>query len=263
MGLFGVGYFKEYWACMIIGALIPLVHGFTVISSRVVVDDLQKALPNQESSDGVPVTSVTGKATANAVHALEQAISRLDPRVADKFHTAIYKVEPTAAHALATILQAIQPGPLPEGSAVAVGAHPMEPDAELEHASGHFEGKWFTYTFMATYQDTNSVGNVYFGMYALYVGKVREMFFRSCMPGFDLKKTNFYILTRSFEHKFNNEAREFEYITVKVRVESFNRKFATLEHEIFNQAKVMLGKGKQVLLSSARRTTTLSICRTK
>ena len=30
---------------------------------------------------------------------------------------------------------------------------------------GHFEGKWFVYSMIATYQDTNSVGNVYFGMY--------------------------------------------------------------------------------------------------
>ncbi|MES2475202.1 MAG: acyl-CoA thioesterase [Verrucomicrobiota bacterium] len=113
---------------------------------------------------------------------------------------------------------------------------------------GHFEGKWFVYSMIATYQDTNSVGNVYFGMYGLFVGKTRELFFNVAMPDFDLKTTKFYILTRSFEHKFVREAREFDTITVKIRVADFNRKFCTLEHQIFGSDNELLGKGKQSLL---------------
>jgi acyl-CoA thioesterase FadM len=113
---------------------------------------------------------------------------------------------------------------------------------------GHFEDKWFVYSMIATYQDTNSVGNVYFGMYGLFVGKTRELFFNTAMPDFDLKTTKFYILTRSFEHKFVREAREFDTITVKIRVSDFNRKFCTLEHQIFGTDNELLGKGKQSLL---------------
>ncbi len=113
---------------------------------------------------------------------------------------------------------------------------------------GHFEEKWFVYSMIATYQDTNSVGNVYFGMYGLFVGKTRELFFNTVMPDFDLKTTKFYILTRSFEHKFVREAREFDTITVKIRVSDFNRKFCTLEHQIFGTDNELLGKGKQSLL---------------
>ncbi|GAA5121611.1 hypothetical protein GCM10023212_17120 [Luteolibacter yonseiensis] len=113
---------------------------------------------------------------------------------------------------------------------------------------GHFEEKWFVYSMIATYQDTNSVGNVYFGMYGLFVGKTRELFFNTAMPDFDLKTTKFYILTRSFEHKFVREAREFDTITVKIRVSDFNRKFCTLEHQIFGTDNELLGKGKQSLL---------------
>jgi acyl-CoA thioesterase FadM len=113
---------------------------------------------------------------------------------------------------------------------------------------GHFEGKWFVYSMVATYQDTNSVGNVYFGMYPLYVGKTRELFFNAAMPDFDLKTTKFYILTRSFEHKFVRETREFDTITVKIKVGDFNRKFCTLEHQIFGSEGQLLGKGKQSLL---------------
>ncbi len=120
---------------------------------------------------------------------------------------------------------------------------------EDHHAlGGHFEGKWFVYSMIATYADTNSVGNVYFGMYGMYVGKTRELFFNTAMPDFDLKTTKFYILTRSFEHKFVREAREFDTITVKIKVADFNRKFCTLEHQIFGSDNELLGKGKQSLL---------------
>jgi acyl-CoA thioesterase FadM len=113
---------------------------------------------------------------------------------------------------------------------------------------GYFEDKWFVHTLVATYADTNSVGNVYFGMYAMWVGKTRELFFNRVMPKFNLQNTPFYILTRSFEHKFIRETREFETVRVKIRVASYNRKFATLEHEIYDSLGQMLGKGQQSLL---------------
>jgi len=132
---------------------------------------------------------------------------------------------------------------------VATGRDVVAPVPQDAHAlGGHFEGKWFVYSFIATYQDTNSVGNVYFGMYGLFVGKTRELFFNTVMPDFDLKKTGFYILTRSYEHKFVREAREFDVITVKIRIADFNRKFCTLEHQIFGSDNELLGKGRQSLL---------------
>jgi acyl-CoA thioesterase FadM len=85
-------------------------------------------------------------------------------------------------------------------------------------------------------------------MYPLYVGKTRELFFNAAMPDFDLKTTKFYILTRSFEHKFVRETREFDTITVKICVGDFNRKFCTIEHQIFGSEGQLLGKGKQSLL---------------
>jgi acyl-CoA thioesterase FadM len=132
---------------------------------------------------------------------------------------------------------------------VATGRDVVAPIPQDAHAlGGHFEGKWFVYSLIATYQDTNSVGNVYFGMYGLFVGKTRELFFNQVMPDFDLKTTRFFILTRSYEHKFVREAREFDVITVKIRVADFNRKFCTLEHQIFGSDNELLGKGKQSLL---------------
>ena len=129
------------------------------------------------------------------------------------------------------------------------GSQVVSPEPQDAHVlSGHFEGKWFTYSMIATYSDTNSVGNVYFGMYGMFVGKTRELFFNKAMPDFDLKTTKFYILTRSFEHKFVREAREFDTITVKIKVADFNRKFCTLEHQVFGSENELLGKGKQSLL---------------
>jgi len=124
----------------------------------------------------------------------------------------------------------------------------LEPGVVQHSLSGYFEDKWFIHTLIATYADTNSVGNVYFGMYAMWVGKARELFFNRVMPKFNLKDTSFYILTRSFEHKFVRETREFETVRVKIRVASYNRKFATLEHEIYDSSDLLLGKGKQSLL---------------
>ena len=132
-----------------------------------------------------------------------------------------------------------KPAPTEVAAPVSGGGHDL---------MGHFEGKWLVYSMVATYQDTNSVGNVYFGMYPLYVGKTRELFFNRAMPDFDLKTTSFYILTRSFEHKFVRETREFDSITVKIKVADFNRKFCTLEHQIFGSEGQLLGKGKQSLL---------------
>ena len=138
----------------------------------------------------------------------------------------------------------------PDGSTQPSHVIPTADDiaAFTNSLGGHFEGKWFVHSFVATYGDTNSVGNVYFGMYAMWVGKTRELFFNRLMPKFNLKNTPYYILTRSFEHKFVRETREFETVSVKIRVAGYNRKFATLEHEIFDSAGHVLGRGKQTLL---------------
>ncbi|MEM6280501.1 MAG: acyl-CoA thioesterase, partial [Verrucomicrobiota bacterium] len=145
---------------------------------------------------------------------------------------------PAAATAPAASADSI-PAPVPTGDQTVI----------YGGLEGHFDDeKWFNYSFVATYSDTNSVGNVYFGMYAMYVGKVRELFFRKALPDFDLDTTNFYILTRSFEHKFLREAKEFDEITVRIKVGDYNRKFANLEHQILDGSKAMLGKGKQSLM---------------
>jgi len=144
----------------------------------------------------------------------------------------------------------------PQQASTAVGAvssdlpaSPSGPEHGLLHnIGGHFEGKWYVHSFVATYADTNSVGNVYFGMYAMWVGKTRELFFNHVMPRFNLKNTPFYILTRSFEHKFVRETREFETVSVRIRIASYNRKFVTLEHEISDSSSKILGHGKQTLL---------------
>jgi acyl-CoA thioesterase FadM len=164
----------------------------------------------------------------------------LKPTSSEEFVSDAAELDSTAPSALAS---------RPE-SAVSV-ASPitvLDPGASQHSLAGHFEDKWFVYTLVATYADTNSVGNVYFGMYAMWVGKARELFFNRVMPKFNLKNTPFYILTRSFEHKFVRETREFETVQVKIRVAGYNRKFATLEHEIYDSLGQLLGKGKQTLL---------------
>ena len=154
---------------------------------------------------------------------------------------------------------------VPAEAAVASGAEPQTPRAMAPvpgpgfdivagsqatgtALAGRFDGNWFLYDVMPSYDDTNSVGNVYFANYIRWVGKTRELFFAKCVPNFDLKTTGFFILTRDFYHKFIRETREFEAILVRIRVGKHNRKFVTLEHEIRNLAGDLLGKGTQQLM---------------
>jgi len=140
------------------------------------------------------------------------------------------------------------PGPVESPSAANSGTKGDSAPVAGHSLTGHFEGKWFVHSFVATYADTNSVGNVYFGMYAMWVGKTRELFFNRCLPKFNLKTSPYYILTRSFEHKFVRETREFEQVSVKIRIANYNRKFVTLAHEIYDSASHLLGKGEQSLM---------------
>lgn len=147
---------------------------------------------------------------------------------------------PPAKTVSTTPTQAIVANPSPTSGAVAV--------QYVNKSKGYFEDKWFVYEQMVSYSDTNSVGNVYFAMYAMWVGKTRELFFHECLPDFQLSTTSFYILTRSFTHKYIRETREFEEVKTKVRVKKYNRKFATLEHQIFDGAGNLLGEGEQSLM---------------
>ncbi|MDD9898635.1 MAG: thioesterase family protein [Candidatus Melainabacteria bacterium] len=108
---------------------------------------------------------------------------------------------------------------------------------------------WFVHQFIPTYQDTNSVGNVYFAQYLMWVGKTRELFFAHVIPDFDPNTSDYLILTRSIDHKFQKEINEFTEAQIRIRIADYNRKFVTLEHEIIeNSTGELVGKGKQILM---------------
>ena len=112
----------------------------------------------------------------------------------------------------------------------------------------YVQESFFVHQFIPTYQDTNSVGNVYFAMYSLWVGKTRELFFLHTMPEFDPKTSEFLILTRDYNHKFLKEINEFTEVEIKIRIKDFNRKFVTLEHQILDKQGDTIGKGSQSLM---------------
>lgn len=136
----------------------------------------------------------------------------------------------------------------PEQASRAPLATSQEPTRAGGPSMGWFDGHWFQYDVIPTYDDTNSVGNIYFANYVRWVGKTRELFFARCVPNFDLKTTSFFILTAEFAHKFLRETREFEAILVRIRVGKNNRKFVTLEHEIRGKDGLLLGRGSQLLM---------------
>ncbi|MGH6762897.1 MAG: acyl-CoA thioesterase [Phyllobacterium sp.] len=125
---------------------------------------------------------------------------------------------------------------------------PMKSSVAHSTPAHGFDGHWFVMQLTPTYDDTNSVGNVYFANYVRWVGKARELFFNLCMPDFDLDTTRFYILTRSFQHDYRREAKEFDPISVRIKIARHNRKFVTLEHEIHSATQGLLGRGEQSLM---------------
>ncbi|MDK2973331.1 MAG: hypothetical protein PWP23_3086 [Candidatus Sumerlaeota bacterium] len=217
LGVFGLGYFEEIWLLMATGAVIPLTHAFGCVLTRKAVEEIKRS------------------------------------GVIDKVSEAVSERTAFATDALGTVPddRAGQPPEEPERAMTrhgdSAGAERALPPSQ-GGASSWFEGKWFIHRLVATYQDTNSVGNVYFAQYAMWVGKTRELFFNQVLPDFDLKTTEWFILTRAFEHKYLKETVEFETVEVKIRVSGFNRKFVTMEHHVYDSAKTLLGKGKQVLL---------------
>jgi acyl-CoA thioesterase FadM len=206
--IFAFGYLLGYPVFMIIGSLLPLGYVVWTLAKPTASEDFV--------SDAEQLGAPADDMSPLAAPTMPAASPALRP----------------AAEAPATLTETAR-------SLVEAVQHPL---------GGHFEGKWFVHTFVATYADTNSVGNVYFGMYAMWVGKTRELFFNRVMPKFNLKDTPFYILTRSFEHKFVRETREFETVSVRIRIGGYNRKFVTLEHEVYDSQNHLLGKGQQSLL---------------
>lgn len=132
---------------------------------------------------------------------------------------------------------------------VSIPVGSLPPGAEPVSIKGcYIQDGWFVHQFIPTYQDTNSVGNVYFAMYLMWVGKTRELFFAHAMPGFDPNDTEFFILTRNIEHKFQKEIKEFDEARICIKVADFNRKFVTMEHKIIDANGDLVGKGKQTLM---------------
>lgn len=153
--------------------------------------------------------------------------------------------EPVTAASSSAVPVAI-PAAIRESMVVPASA--QDTASGLASTKGWFEDNWFNIAYTPTYDDTNSVGNVYFANYLRWVGKAREMFFFQVLPGFDLKHTAYFILTRSIAHDFLSEAREFESAVIRLRIGKYNRKFATLEHEIRTEDGRVLGRGEQKLM---------------
>jgi acyl-CoA thioesterase FadM len=214
--IFAFGYLLAYPAFMIIGSLLPLGYVIWTLSKPTAAEDF-----------------------VSDTDALGAPADEMSPMAAPTMPAAQGSAAPARTNLVETVAE----------TAAAIGEAAKSLVGSVQHSlTGHFEGKWFVHSFVATYADTNSVGNVYFGMYAMWVGKTRELFFNRVMPKFNLKDTPFYILTRSFEHKFVRETREFETVSVRIRIGGYNRKFVTLEHEIYDSQNQLLGKGQQSLL---------------
>jgi acyl-CoA thioesterase FadM len=264
IGVFGLGYFGDLWLLMALGALIPIIHASVVIATRKAYEDISKTgvLENITNPEMLrkfsagdykgAMESIPGELKSMQTKLMQGKEGR---RIAAEAVEAAAEVKAQADRDSAAEQGIEEPSTAeeqqPEAGAAGTLVYSHLPEgAKLVDPAGStwLEKKWFVYTFMPTYQDTNSVGNVYFAQYGMWVGKTRELFFNYALPNFDLETTDWYVLTRSYEHKFLHETKEFNKTTVKIRICNVNRKFVTMEHEIFDSTQKMLGKGKQVLL---------------
>jgi acyl-CoA thioesterase FadM len=219
IAMFGIGYFDKRAPLMAIAAVVPLLYGMLLTSAARNAANAKAKRPDGEAMDA---EAVVDDAPAPGASSPARVVPGGGPVMGGAQEVAV------------------APG---GGALVATGSKPVG-----SWSSTYFDGKWFVHTFTATYADTNSVGNVYFGTYGMWIGKTRELFFHKVLPEFQLATTDFFILTRSFEHKFLRESKEFENIEVRLKIADYNRKFATLEHQVIDDKGNVLGKGKQTLL---------------
>lgn len=227
--IFSFGYLQDIPFFMTCGSLIPLGYiAWLFIKSQT------EAEPREElvKTPAVAVATAGAAAVADDPTPAPAKQQQVDPATAAKIAEVDTYMTPEAIAAAQQIPDIVLNNDTPSG----------------ESATGYFEGKTFVHSFLSTYGDTNSVGNIYFGMYAMWVGKARELFLRKVLPEFDLDTTEYFILTRSFEHKFVREAKEFEKIRIEISVGEHNRKFVELNHKVLDGGNKILGKGKQTLM---------------
>jgi len=220
ISIFGIGYFSQHTIVMAFASLVPLVYG--VMTS----DSFGQSERKADIEDSSSVLPATASQVLSSITAEPQALSSLDGKSS---LLGLSNISTESINAL-NVLN-------------------LPADAKLISTSScYISDGFFVHEMTPTYQDTNSVGNVYFAMYTLWVGKTRELFFLHTMPDFDLETTDFLILTRSFNHKYLREIKEFESVSIHLRIKDYNRKFVTIEHKILNKDKQLIGKGDQSLM---------------
>jgi len=216
ISIFGIGYFSQHTIIMGFASLVPLVYGLMTSAS------FGKA-SGRNSNIVINSSDIEEAKLINSITEPNNQISNTN------------NLKQSPGTALSTVLDSNLLN-LPIGAQL------------ISTSSCYIHDGFFVHEMTPTYQDTNSVGNVYFAMYTLWVGKTRELFFQHTMPDFDLSTTDFLILTRSFTHKYLREIKEFESVSIHLRIKDYNRKFVTIEHKILNKDKQMIGKGEQSLM---------------
>lgn len=222
ISIFGIGYFSQNIIVMGFASLVPLVYGVMTSDSF--------GLADKVSSEGTYASGLAHVDNLGIIHATDvKVLSAPSKSIADS--------RVVAGEGINSSMQGI------------LDTLNLPADAQLISTSScYISDGFFVHEMTPTYQDTNSVGNVYFAMYTLWVGKTRELFFLHTMPDFDLETTDFFILTRSFNHKYLREIKEFESVSIHLRIKDYNRKFVTIEHKILNKDKQLIGKGDQSLM---------------
>lgn len=110
--------------------------------------------------------------------------------------------------------------------------------------------KYFEYTHLVTFDDTNTFGNVYFSNYFKWQGKYREELIAEQYPEFidDLNK-GFGFATEFAHTDYSNEAFLFDSILIRITISDLSRPRIEFYFEFINKkTNVLLATGKQAVV---------------
>ena len=110
--------------------------------------------------------------------------------------------------------------------------------------------RWFEYSHLVTFGDTNTVGSVYFAKYIAWQGECREKLLAQFYPEFAQDLKHGLGMTTEFAHQdFFSEATLFNQLLIRLTVTALTRSRIEFEFEfVREQDGQLLGRGRQAVI---------------
>lgn len=107
----------------------------------------------------------------------------------------------------------------------------------------------YEYTFIATFEETNVVGNVYFANYVLWQGKCREMFLYEYCPEIVEEISNgLYLITLDLSAQYISQLHAFDKVVMQMSLEAQGESRLLMNFDYFHDkgdTRILVCKGHQ------------------